>query len=392
LVDAIQSARRPVSLDLPVPNEPPCEVAPQRSVFEWPAAGVIVSILFMAALFAVPIYAAYMLASALEGPMETRIMDPLAERFSAWPDFWQALLMGDYGVVSLGGYSFLWAFPVVLFIGVSVALAEETGLKDRITAALDPALRRTGLNGRDLIPVLTGFGCNVVGVFQTRGCASCTRKACVSMIAFGSACSYQIGASLALFSVAGHPWLFAPYLLMLFIVGALHTRIWNPALSRAQARPLADAAFLQTPALRAVIWRVRAVVKQFMVQAIPIFLLICAVGALLDYIGILERVSDAVAPALALVRLPGDVAPGVIFSIIRKDGLLVLNTGDGALLQSLTAGQVLILVYLASTFTACLVTLWTVRKELGARFALKIAGRQALTATLSAMVFAWFVG
>ena len=392
LLETLNHATVATGSAIPQAKESVVEIAPQTSVFDRPLFGIPISLFFMAALFAVPVFLAYVLADTLEEPLDTLIIDPLGEWFAAWPDFWQAMLMGDYGVISLGWYSFLWAFPVVLFIGISVALAEECGLKDRITNALDSPLRRIGLHGRDLIPVLTGFGCNVVAVFQTRGCAACTRKACVSMISFGSACSYQIGASLALFSVAGHPWLFAPYLLMLFVVGALHTRIWNPVLSRAQARPLNEAAFLQVPSWRAVSWRVRAVVKQFLLQAIPIFLLICAVGAVLDYVGVLDRMADVVTPILALFRLPGDVAPGVIFSIIRKDGLLVLNTGEGALLQSLTAGQVLLLVYLASTLTACLVTLWTIRKELGARFALKIAGRQALTAIVSTLMLAWLVG
>ncbi|MBW7462196.1 ferrous iron transporter B, partial [Paenibacillus sepulcri] len=108
-----------------------------------------------------------------------------------------------------------------------VAVAEESGLKGRITDALDGWLRVIGLSGRDLIPVLSGFGCNVVAVFQSRARSACSRKSCVSLIAFGSACSYQIGASLSVFGSGGHPWLFVPYLAMLFVIGALHTRIWN---------------------------------------------------------------------------------------------------------------------------------------------------------------------
>ena len=131
--------------------------------------------------------------------------------------FLLAFLVGDYGLITLGWYSFLWAFPVVLLMGLSVSLTEEVGLKDRITAALDPWLRRIGLDGRDLIPVLTGFGCNVVAVYQSRACRTCTRQTCISLIAFGSACSYQIGASLSLFNSAQYPWLFVPYLLILFI-------------------------------------------------------------------------------------------------------------------------------------------------------------------------------
>ena len=41
-----------------------------------------------------------------------------------------------------------------------------------MTAALDPALRHIGLSGRDLVPVLSGFGCNVVATFQSRACSA----------------------------------------------------------------------------------------------------------------------------------------------------------------------------------------------------------------------------
>lgn len=59
------------------------------------------------------------------------------------------------------------------------------------------------------------------------------------------------------------------------------------------------------------------------------------------------------------------VGSDIIFSIVRKDGLLVLNQGEGALLAALNAGQTLVLIYLASTLTACLVTLWSIGRELG---------------------------
>lgn len=120
----------------------------------------------------------------------------------------------------------------------------------------------------------------------------------------------------------------------------------------------------------------------------PIFLIICALGALLAYLGVLEWIATLVSPVLTVFGLPGSVAPGVIFAIIRKDGLLVLNQGEGALLATLSTGQIVVLVYLASTLTACLVTLWTIGRELGVRHALTLAGRQAATALLSTLLLA----
>ncbi len=366
-------------------------VEPQRTLFERRWIAPWLALLALALLFALPVYLAYSMADWAQPLVDTWVITPLVAALlpvADWSPLLFALLAGDYGVLTLGWYSFLWAFPVVLLISISVALTDESGLKDRITAALDPWLRKIGLNGRDLIPVLSGFGCNVVAVFQSRACSACTRGACVSLIAFGSACSYQIGASLSLFSTAGAPWLFAPYLVVLFFVGALHTRLWHGRLGESAAISLTERAFLQPPTWRGVWWRVRSVLRQFLREAMPIFLLICAVGALLEYVGITAWLSAGVAPALRWLGLPGEVAPGLIFSIIRKDGLLVLNQNEGELLRHLHTGQVFVLVYLASTLTACLVTLWTIRSELGIRTAFAVAGRQAITALASTAIIA----
>ena len=367
---------------------------PALTWFDRPRLGPWLALAAVLALFALPVWLAYAFASWAQPLADAAFISPLVEGLAFLPPLPAALLTGGYGVLTLGWYSFLWAFPVVLLLGLAVALGEESGLKDRITNALDPWLRRIGLAGRDLVPVLTGFGCNVVAVQQTRACSACTRRACVSLIAFGSACSYQIGATLSLFGASGHGLLFAPYLAALFLVGSLHTRLWHRPLTPAATRPFAERAFLQIPAPRAVWWRVRGTLRQFIFQAMPIFFGICLVGAWLAHLGALDALARAVAPVFALIGLPGETAPGVIFSTIRKDGLLALNAEGGAILNTLSIGQVFVLVWLASTLSACLVTLATITRELGLRTAAALAGRQALTALASTLAFAliltWF--
>lgn len=369
-------------------------IQPKVTVYEQPRWGPLLSLLTLFLLYALPVYLAYLFADFLQPLADAVLIEPLigwlAPLASMWPLAFE-ILVGDYGLITLGWYSFLWAFPVVLLIGISSALTEEMGLKDRITASLDPWLRPIGLNGRDLIPVLSGYGCNVVAVFQSRSCSRCTREACTSLIGYGSACSYQIGATLSLFAVAGRPSLFIPYVLLLFVVGAMHTRIWyGPQLADIPSA-LHERAFLQRPSWRGVSWRIRSVLKQFVWEAMPIFLLMCVIGAVLASTGLLDVLATLAAPLLSLLGLPGDVAPGVIFAIVRKDGLLILNQGDGALLAGLAVGQLFVLVYLASTLTACLVTLWTVRKEMGMRVALKLAGRQATTSLVSSLALSSLV-
>lgn len=363
---------------------------PQETWFEHKAWGRWLSLLMMLGLFAVPVVLAYLLSGWLQPLLGRYVLDPLTQRFDAAPKFFQSLFVGDYGMITLGLYSFVWAFPVVVLLGLSLAFVEETGLKDRIADSLDGPLRVIGLTGRDLIPVLSGFGCNVVAVFHSRACSSCTRRSCVSLIAFGSACSYQIGASLSIFGSSGHIWLFVPYLLVLFIAGAVHTRVWNPGGVRELDGPVYQAkTYLQVPSLRALHWRMRTVIKQFLLQAMPIFILICLAAALLEYFRILSGLSRLAGPLLTLFHLPAGAASGIIFSVIRKDGLLTLNQSGGGLLADMQTGQIFALVFLASTLTACLVTLWTVRKELGAAFAFSMAGKQLVTSIVFTCLIAW---
>ncbi|MDR6224154.1 nucleoside recognition domain-containing protein [Desmospora profundinema] len=364
------------------------EVNPPATGLDHSIAGRWVALGALLALFALPVYMAYLLANALEPWLDRWLLDPVRTWVTGMPSWFQAVLTGDYGLLTLGPYSFLWAFPVVLFIGSSVAVTEETGWKDRITEALDPWLRRVGLNGRDLVPVLTGFGCNVVAVFQSRTCSACTRSACVSLIAFGSACSYQIGATLSLFGSAGRPWLFLPYVVILVVVGAVHLRVWHPALAKAHALLPGRRTFLQPPTWQGFRWRLQGVIKQFLFQAMPIFLLICLVASVIDQVGWLDRLASLLGPLLSLLGLPESAAAGLLFSVLRKDGMLVFNEQGGAWIQALDVWPLFVLVYLASTLTACLVTLWTIHREMGWRTAVGLVAKQGVTSLVSAGVLA----
>ncbi|SFM12700.1 small GTP-binding protein domain-containing protein [Gracilibacillus orientalis] len=356
-------------------------------MFRLRVVGPILVCLIIMAMFALPVFAAYLFVSWFEPITEQYLLTPIIVWLEQIPAFLANVLIGDYGVITLGWYSFLWAFPVVLMISITTTITEEIGIQEHLTNALDPWLRKIGLTGRDLLPVITGFGCNVVAVMQSRSCSSCTRVSCVSMLAFGSACSYQIGATLSIFNAAHVPFLFIPYLFLLFVVGAIHTRIWNRNTTNELTR-IAPLPYLQGINWSSFWWKVSGVIKQFLLQAMPIFLLICLIASVLETVGGLSILSWLAMPLLYLFSLPTDAAPGLIFSFIRKDGLLVLNEGQGSLLMDMSISQIFILVYLASTLSACLVTLFTIGRELSWKNALSIGLKQMLTSVVSAAFLA----
>ncbi|MRX73248.1 ferrous iron transporter B [Bacillus lacus] len=357
-------------------------VEPAALFFEKKISGPMFALCFLILMYLLPVAAAFQLSSFIEEPAERYILDPLSRVMSGSPFIFTEMMLGDYGLLSLGLYSFIWAFPVVLLISVSSSITEDMGIKDRIADTLDPVLRKAGLQGRDLIPILSGFGCNVVAVFQSRGCSFCTRKQCVSLISFGSACSYQIGATLSVFNAAQKPWMFFPYLLLLLFGSIIHSRLWYRNAHQQLPPFLHRKSFIQFPTFRGICYKLVMEIKQFLQQAMPVFLMICLAAGFLNYLGILESLSYFVAPLLGLLGLPAEGAAGIIFSAIRKDGILLFNEGSGSLLASMTGIQILLLVFLASTLSACSVTLWTIAKELGWRTAVMMILRQLATSLL----------
>ena len=348
------------------------------------------ALLAVAAMFGIPVWAAYELSLRLQPVSDALVVRPVVTAVAAagWPAPLHDVLVGPFGLLTLGVYSLVWALPLIALLGAAVAIVDDAGVKDRVVDALDPAARWFGLQGRDLLPILGGFGCKTIAVQQTRGCSACTREACAAILAYGASCSYQLGASLSVFAAAGRPADALVLVLVVFAVGLVHARLWYGRRAPRPFEVISRDAVVQLPSARAVAWRMAATTKQFLTQALPVFLAVCVAGALLATSGALHALTCAVAPALALFDLPPDAAPAAVTSVIRKDGLLLAHADGGALLARLGAAQVFTLVYLAATATACLVTVWTAWRELGRRTALRLAGAQLLTSLVSAYAIA----
>ncbi|MBW7651939.1 nucleoside recognition domain-containing protein [Anoxybacillus sp. ST4] len=365
-------------LSLSLPSHEPISL-----LFERPFVGPVLSCMTLLSTFMLPIYFAYLVGGWGEKWVDKSLLF-VKEWLQYAPQWLETLLIGDYGLLSLGMYSFVWAFPVVIFLTFVTAIIDDTGIKDRIVDSLHTYLRKIGLHGEDLIPVFTGFGCNVVAVQQSRLCHACTRKSCISLISFASACSYQLGATISVFHVAQKPYLFFPYIVVLFVVGAIHTRIWNGVVTT--PHHYVRRTFLQWPTWTSVLYQVKRNVVQFVTQAMPVFLFICLVATIINMFGWMNVLGQLFTSFAHIFHLPKEVAPTIFFSIIRKDAILLLNEGNGALLSTLTTTQLFLSVYMASTLTVCAVTFWTIAKELELKAAIRLTTRQFITAISSSFL------
>jgi len=345
-----------------------------------------------AALLLLPAVIAVGLANRfaeLTDPMVQAAVKPLVAAARSWPAILGAVLTGRYGLVTMGPLLLVWALPTVVTYAVLLGVYKASGLLDRLTVAVHPLTRPLGLSGRDTVRILMGFGCNVPAVINTRACSSCSRGTCVSAIAFGSACSYQLGATLAVFAKTGTQYLVVPYLLYLVATTLIYARLISTPAGRSAQNTLQIGldAFLEIPRPMAVFRECRVTILHFMKKAVPIFLAIIVIASLLDYFGVIEAAGRRVAPIMAVFNLPGEAVTPILMASIRKDGILLF--ADSHLAARLAPGQLLAAVYLAGVLLPCLVTWLTIVRERSLRFGAVLAGRQALAAAAFSLLLSW---
>ncbi len=301
-----------------------------------------------------------------------------------------------YGLLNMGPFLFVWALPTVLLFAVILGIYKTTGLMERINASLHPWSKLIGLSGRDLVRVVIGFGCNVPAVIGTRACSSCSRNTAISAIAFGSACSYQLPATLAVLAAASVQLLLNPWILPLsflgyvFLTTVVYLRLTSPRESRSTLNLLMQPSrpFLQWPTLRG-IWREAwSTLRQFLFTAVPIFVLICVIASTAAELGLLHVASKVLEPAMSLLNLPAEAAFPTIMASIRKDGIFLFAGSDG-LAMPLNAVQTLTAVYLAGVLLPCIVTALTIMRETDWKNTSIMLARQAFFAIAFSAILAW---
>ncbi|MGB0416005.1 MAG: nucleoside recognition domain-containing protein [Coraliomargarita sp.] len=322
------------------------------------------------------------------------LLQPLLSWLNTLPAPLVAILAGDYGVVAMLPFLLLYALPTVLVFTALIGVYRSAGLIDRLCDGLHPWLRPFGLGGRDLVRVVMGFGCNVPAVVATRDSPSCARCTCVSAISFGSACSYQLPATLAVFAASGFLWLGPVYLAILGVTTLIYLRLTTPAALRQVQSWLQVpvSGRLRCPNWTAVLREALESLRDFTCIALPIFVGICVVAGLLQWSGVLAWVIRLLGPVMAVFNLPPEAAFAVVLGSVRKDGLAIglLNGDWDSLKVPLESSvQVLTAVYLAGVLLPCLVTALTVAREIKPSFALQMMARQAGFAAVFSLGIAW---
>ena len=297
--------------------------------------------------------------------------------------------------VFTGVGSVLSFLPIIVTLFFFLSLLEDTGYMARVAFVMDKLLRKIGLSGRSIVPMLIGFGCTVPGVMASRTLPSeRDRKMTILLTPFMS-CSAKLPIygffTAAFFPGRGGLVMVGLYFLGIAI-GILVALIFKNTLFRGEAVPFVmELPNYRMPGMKNVGQLLWDKAKDFLQRAFTVIFLATIVIWFLQTFdlrfqivqdsqnSILALVASYIAPVFKPLGF-GDwrISTALITGFIAKESVvstLMVLVGDG-ITSLLTVGTAVPLLVFCLLYTPCVAAIASVRRELGGRWALGMVAMQ----------------
>ena len=308
--------------------------------------------------------------------------------------------------VFTGVGSVLSFLPIIVTLFFFLSLMEDSGYIARVAFVMDKLLRRIGLSGKSIVPMLIGFGCTVPAVMATRTLTSeRDRKMTILLTPFMS-CTAKLPIYSFFVSVffPGKGGLIMSGLYLLgTLVGIGAAFLYKDTLFRGEPIPFVmELPNYRLPSVKNVGQLLWEKAKDFLQRAFSVILIATVVVWFLQSFdlqlnmvtdsadSILARISGILVPLFAPLGL-GDwrICTALISGFMAKESVVstleVLFGGTiGSILSPLSAGSLLVFSLL---YTPCVAAVASVRRELGGKWAAGLALWQCLIAWVVAFVF-----
>ena len=290
-------------------------------------------------------------------------------------NFIQDLLVGQYGLITVGlTYSIAIVFPIVSLFFIFFGILEDSGYLPRLTVVSNKLFQRIGLNGRAVLPIVLGLGCDTMATFTTRILETKKERTIATLLlALCIPCSAQLGVILGMMSGISFG-----LLLVVIITVALQLIIVGYGASKllpGKSSPLlAEVPPLRLPLLKNILLKTYFRVRLFMKEAVPLFILGTFILFLLDKLHFLQTLERFTAPIITgILQLPRQATEAFIVGFLRRDygaaGLFRL--ADKGLLDHI---QITVGITVMVLFVPCLANFFVIIKERGLKTALLISG------------------
>ncbi len=297
--------------------------------------------------------------------------------------------------------------PIIVALFFFLSMLEDTGYMARVAFVMDKLLRRIGLSGRSIVPMLIGFGCTVPGVMASRTLPSeRDRKMTILLTPFMS-CSAKLPIY-SLFAAAFFPEVRGPCdgaaVLSGILVGVLAALLLKSTVFKGEAVPFVmELPNYRLPGLKNVAQLLWEKARDFLQRAFTvIFGATIVIWFLQNFDLHLSLTADPQTSILA--RIAGDIAPlfaplgfadwristALISGFMAKESvvssLLVLFGSTAALTAALTPAQAAPLLVFCLLYTPCIAAVASVKRELGGKWAAIMVVNQCAVAWLCALL------
>ena len=303
-----------------------------------------------------------------------------------------------------GVLSFL---PIIVTLFFFLSLLEDSGYMARVAFIMDKLLRKLGLSGRSIVPMLIGFGCTVPGVMASRTLPSeRDRKMTILLTPFMS-CTAKLPIY-AFFTAAFFPGKGALVMIGLYlfgiVMGILMALILKKTAFKGEAVPFVmELPNYRMPGAKNVSLLLWDKAKDFLQRAFTvIFLATIVIWFLQNFDTSLNMASDSqdsilamAAGVLAPVFAPagfGDwrIVTALISGFLAKESVvssLTVLFGSTAVLQdTLSAAGAASLLVFCLLYTPCAAAIASVKRELGGKWAAIMVAGQCAIAWIAAFV------
>lgn len=295
--------------------------------------------------------------------------------------------------------------PIIVTLFFFLSLMEDSGYIARVAFVMDKLLRKIGLSGRSIVPMLIGFGCTVPAVMATRTLTSeRDRKMTILLTPFMSCTAklpiYSFFVS-TFFPKRGGLIMAGLYILGI-LVGILIALLYRGTLFKGEPVPFVmELPNYRLPGIKNVAQLLWEKAKDFLQRAFSVILIATIVvwflqsfDLHLNIVGdsadsMLAMVSGVLVPVFAPVGL-GDwrICTALISGFMAKESVVstmeVLFGGSiGAVLSSLSAASLLVFSLL---YTPCVAAIASVKRELGGKWAAAMVFWQCLIAWIAAFI------
>ena len=297
--------------------------------------------------------------------------------------------------------------PIIVTLFLFLSLLEDSGYMARVAFIMDKLLRKIGLSGRSIVPMLIGFGCTVPGVMVSRTLSSeRDRKMTILLTPFMS-CSAKLPIY-AFFATAFFPGNAALVMILLYFIGIIFAitaaLIFRRTLFKGEPVPFVmELPNYRMPGIKNVAQLLWEKAKDFLQKAFTIiFLATIVIWVLQNFdfrFNVVEDSKSSILASIAGVIAPvfspagfGDwrICTALICGFMAKESVVstlsVLIPKTSFLLGIISPVNAMALLVFCLLYTPCVAAIASIKRELGGKWALLVILLQCSIAWVAAVV------